>query len=104
MPRGKDEASTGTGDVPYTLSGLHETCGRARRVYAPPPRGLLPIGWVADLMCHSVVGLFEAHRSQQLLHAERVGFVLLQQQPYFVQIVLGAVGGAGTCYTCIEKP
>src|SRR5215216_3208567 len=77
MPGGEDEASTRAGDVPDTPTSIDETRGRARRVYAPTSRGLLPVGRVADLVCHGVVGLLEAHVPQQLLHAERVGFVLL---------------------------
>src|SRR5215204_682479 len=68
--------SAQSGDTPCPLSGFDKPCGRARRVYAPASRILLPVRRVADLEGHSVVCLFEAHVPQQVLHPERVGFIV----------------------------
>jgi len=41
---------------------------------------------------------------QQVLHTERVVLVVLQEEIYLVEVVLGTVGGTVARYTCIEKP
>jgi hypothetical protein len=42
-------------------------------------------------MGDSVVGLIESHILQQILHPERVGSVVLEEQPYLAEVVLGTV-------------
>src|ERR687889_474813 len=76
MPGGEDQASPRPGDSPYPLSRFDKPRGRARRIYAPASRILLPVRRVADLEGHGLVGLFEAHVPQQILHPERVGFIV----------------------------
>jgi hypothetical protein len=55
-------------------------------------------------MGNSVVGLPEANTLQEIFHPERVGFVVLEQQPYLVEVVIGAVGGAITRYPGFGEP
>ena len=87
-----------------TLSRFDEARGRARRVDASPSRGLLPVRRVADLERDGLEGLIECYRRQEVLHAERVVLVVLEEQAHLVEVVLGAVGSARPGYACIEKP
>ena len=86
------------------LPASDETGGRARRVDAATPRVFLPVRRVADLVRNGLIGLLEAHGRQKALHAERVRLVMLEKQPYFVEVVLGAVGGARAGYARVEEP
>jgi hypothetical protein len=51
-----------------------------------------------------LVGLLEAYRRQEVLHAERVVLVVLEEQAHLVEVVLGTVGGACSGYARLEKP
>src|SRR5215207_8528890 len=104
MPGCEDQSSPRAGDGAYPLSRTDQACSRTRRVYAPPSRSLLPVRRVADLMCNSVVGFLEAYVLQQILHPERVGLVVLEEQPYLVEVVLGTVGGAITRHPGFGEP
>jgi hypothetical protein len=104
MPCGEDQSPTRSGDVPYPLSRCDESCGCARRVYASPLRILLTVRRIADLEGNGVIGLLETHVLKQILHPERIGLVVLDEQLYLVQVVLGAVGGTSACHSGFGEP
>ena len=104
MPAGEDQSPTRPGYSPYSLSRFDKPCGRALWVYAPASRILLPVRRVADLEGYGLVGLLEAHIPQQILHPERVGFIVSYEQLYLVQVVLGTVGSTSACYPGFGEP
>src|SRR3712207_4522142 len=82
VPCGEDETSPGRCYRLDAFAGLEKPCGRARGIYAPPSRVLLPVRGMPDLTGHSVVGLLETDIPQQRLHPEGVVAVTLAEQVY----------------------
>ena len=64
----------------------------------------LTVRRIADLEGNGVIGLLETHVLKQILHPERIGLVVLDEQLYLVQVVLGAVGGTSACHSGFGEP
>src|SRR5918997_6928343 len=103
VPSSEDEASSGFGAAPDALAGLHEPRGGARWIYAPPATSLLLVRGMTGVVGHGLVCLLEARLLEQLLHAEGVGGVAVQEQLYLVEVVLGPVGGVGSGHAGLQK-
>jgi hypothetical protein len=79
----------GPGDIPDTPAGLQQCGGRTGRVYTPASWGFLLIRRVAEARRDGLVSLLEVYPPQQVLHPEGRAIVVLQEQVYLVEVVLG---------------
>ncbi len=104
MPGCEDQTPPRPGDGSYPLSLLDEPCGRKRRVDATPSPIRLSVRRVPDLKSNGITSLFEVHVLKQNLHSERVGLVVLEEQAYLAEVVLGTVGCATTRYPGFGEP